>query len=148
MDGVGPGKFGGAFRPHMVREDFDIQAIKRQLVGKAGHQNLNAADVRGKALGGDSNQRRRIPSCPTATRRPLHEWGCIVDFARRGEFRPGGLLLDIPAICDMEPLMPEAACPGLNPGRSGRIPEDQMLRALEFAPDKTGAAHRGRFDAA
>jgi hypothetical protein len=81
MDGIRPGKFSGAVRPHMIRENFDPVAIQRQLVGKAGHQNLNAADVRAEALGGDSYQRRRIPSCPTATRRPLHEHGCIIDFA-------------------------------------------------------------------
>jgi hypothetical protein len=56
--------------------------------------------------------------------------------------------LDIPAICDMEPLMPETARPGPNLGRPGRILEDQMSRALEFAPDGTGAADRERFDAA
>jgi hypothetical protein len=51
--------------------------------------------------------------------------------------------LDIPAICDMEPLAPEARCPGLNPRRSGRILEDQMPRALLFAPFGPGAGRRG-----
>jgi hypothetical protein len=51
--------------------------------------------------------------------------------------------LDIPAICDMEPLAPETPRPGQKPGRSGRVLEDQMFRAIEFAPDGTRAAHQG-----
>jgi hypothetical protein len=53
----------------MVGEHFDVEAGERQMVGKAGHQDFNAAKIGAEALGGDGDQRRNLPSSALAARR-------------------------------------------------------------------------------
>ena len=60
MNGIGAGKFGRAAAVDAVGENFDGAAARRQFVGEAGHQHLDAAEVGAETLRGDGDQKRTL----------------------------------------------------------------------------------------